>query len=232
MSRTRLRAWLWAQERPVGKGRCKSQTGAWTCSSSPWPLLEAYCPCSPSPWRIRSSERLHHVQHHGDTAQFDASPRRRCAGKRRASAPEPRLLHPVRSSPGQVPARRHARGHGTGPSPGPRRHGRRAGQVLPGDGQGPCPPGRALGLGRCQHLRVHQHRKGRLRASAQPHNTTLETVWEVQETNEGRLVLVEDVVIQCSRFWVSFVKSTGESGWPDFHGKMMRELQRGSCHGG
>lgn len=64
-----------------------------------------------------------------------------------------------------------------------------------------------------------------------PMNTTLETVWEVEETEDGRLALVEDVVIQCSRFLIGIVKGTCESGWQGIHEKMIGGLSTGKPHG-
>ncbi|KAM4054980.1 hypothetical protein HRG_014937 [Hirsutella rhossiliensis] len=61
-----------------------------------------------------------------------------------------------------------------------------------------------------------------------PMNTTLETVWEVQETEDGRLALVEDVVIQCSRFLIGIVKGTCESGWQGIHETMIGKLGQAS----
>ncbi|KAM4059831.1 hypothetical protein HRG_002545 [Hirsutella rhossiliensis] len=59
-----------------------------------------------------------------------------------------------------------------------------------------------------------------------PITTTLKTVWEIHEAEDGSLALVEDVVMHCSRFFIAIVKSTCESGWRDFHGKIFRELQQ------
>ncbi|KJZ73631.1 hypothetical protein HIM_06964 [Hirsutella minnesotensis 3608] len=58
-----------------------------------------------------------------------------------------------------------------------------------------------------------------------PMSTVLETVWQVEEAEDGELVLVEDVLITCSRFVVGIVKSTCENGWKGIHAKLLGELQ-------
>ena len=61
-----------------------------------------------------------------------------------------------------------------------------------------------------------------------PMNVVMETAWEVRERDgaDGDVVteLVEDVVIKCSRFLISFMKSTCESGWKGIHEKLISKL--------
>ncbi|PHH92340.1 hypothetical protein CDD83_7828 [Cordyceps sp. RAO-2017] len=57
-----------------------------------------------------------------------------------------------------------------------------------------------------------------------PMNTILESVWEVQQSEDGGLVLVEDVVIKCSRLMVGIVRSTCEDGWRGIHKQMIDKL--------
>lgn len=60
-----------------------------------------------------------------------------------------------------------------------------------------------------------------------PLNTTMETVWEIRETDDSGPALVEDVVIKCSRLLVGVVKGTCESGWEGIHEKMVGKLAQG-----
>lgn len=59
-----------------------------------------------------------------------------------------------------------------------------------------------------------------------PLNTTMETVWEVRQTDDGAAELVEDIVIRSSRLLMAVVKSTCESGWQGIHGKMVEEMAK------
>ncbi|POR30876.1 Uncharacterized protein TPAR_08941 [Tolypocladium paradoxum] len=59
-----------------------------------------------------------------------------------------------------------------------------------------------------------------------PLNTTMETVWEIRESDDGGSELVEDVVIKCSRLLVGIVKNTCETGWKGIHGKMVGKLEQ------
>lgn len=59
-----------------------------------------------------------------------------------------------------------------------------------------------------------------------PLNVSMETVWEVRETQDGGSELVEDVVIKCSRFLVGVIKSTCETGWKGIHEKMVGRLEQ------
>ena len=59
-----------------------------------------------------------------------------------------------------------------------------------------------------------------------PLNTTMETVWEVRQTDDGGAELVEDIVISCSRLLMGVVKSTCETGWRGIHDKMVGEMSR------
>ena len=58
-----------------------------------------------------------------------------------------------------------------------------------------------------------------------PLSVVMETVWEVKTNDAGETVLVEDVVIKCSRFLVGVIKSTCESGWRGIHEKMVKKLE-------
>ncbi|KAK2606174.1 hypothetical protein QQS21_003457 [Conoideocrella luteorostrata] len=62
-----------------------------------------------------------------------------------------------------------------------------------------------------------------------PLNTVMETVWTVEEKSDGGgHELVESIVIKCSRFLMSVIKSTCESGWEGIHEKMVGKIQQES----
>ncbi|KAH7328866.1 hypothetical protein B0I35DRAFT_404162 [Stachybotrys elegans] len=58
-----------------------------------------------------------------------------------------------------------------------------------------------------------------------PMSTTMETIWQIQEAEDGSYELVEDIVIKCSRLLVGVVKNTCEAGWQGIHEKMVAKLQ-------
>ncbi|QUC17801.1 uncharacterized protein UV8b_02042 [Ustilaginoidea virens] len=59
-----------------------------------------------------------------------------------------------------------------------------------------------------------------------PLDTTMETVWSVQERAEADgHELVEEVVVKCSRLILGAVKSLCESGWRSMHEKMVQMMQ-------
>jgi hypothetical protein len=57
-----------------------------------------------------------------------------------------------------------------------------------------------------------------------PLSVVMETMWTIKE-EDGRLQLVEDVFIQCSRLLVGIVKSQCEKNWQKIHGKMIERLE-------
>ncbi|KAI9171277.1 hypothetical protein HJFPF1_00759 [Paramyrothecium foliicola] len=61
-----------------------------------------------------------------------------------------------------------------------------------------------------------------------PLSTVMETIWEAKENENGELVLVEDIVIKCSRLLVGVVKNTCEAGWKGIHEKMIAKLSEES----
>ncbi|KND94736.1 hypothetical protein TOPH_00261 [Tolypocladium ophioglossoides CBS 100239] len=73
----------------------------------------------------------------------------------------------MRPSYDQVSAHRHLIGPRADGPRWPRRRSHCSPKVLPSDGQGSCSSGRALGLRCGEHIRVHQHRKGRIRQDTQ-----------------------------------------------------------------
>ncbi len=80
-----------------------------------------------------------------------------------------------------------------------------------------------------------------------PLSVVMDTLWEIREaadsgdggdggdgggggeagTGAGRLELVEDVTINCSRFLSGTVKNLCESGWGKIHAKMLTRLEGG-----
>lgn len=58
-----------------------------------------------------------------------------------------------------------------------------------------------------------------------PLNTTMETLWQVRTTEDGKVELVENVVIKCSKLLVGTIKDMCESGWKGIHEMMMKKLQ-------
>ncbi|QPH00854.1 hypothetical protein C2857_004909 [Epichloe festucae Fl1] len=62
-----------------------------------------------------------------------------------------------------------------------------------------------------------------------PLNTTMETVWTIEEKPEGSgHQLKEDAVIKCSRLLLGVIRSTCESGWRGIHEKMVEKVRRDS----
>ncbi|EEU48668.1 uncharacterized protein NECHADRAFT_102381 [Fusarium vanettenii 77-13-4] len=61
-----------------------------------------------------------------------------------------------------------------------------------------------------------------------PMGMVLETVWQIEEAEDGRCEIVEDVVIACSRLLVGVVKGSCEDGWKGVHGKMVERLKGSS----
>ena len=59
-----------------------------------------------------------------------------------------------------------------------------------------------------------------------PLNVSMETVWEIRQTENGKWEMVEDVVIKCSRLLVGIIKSTCETGWKGIHEKMIGKLEQ------
>ncbi len=67
-----------------------------------------------------------------------------------------------------------------------------------------------------------------------PMGVVMETFWRVGEgegTEDGRLVLVEDVTIRCSRLLVGIVRGQCEGNWRGIHGKVVERLE-GELRGG
>ncbi|ERS95756.1 uncharacterized protein SPSK_00173 [Sporothrix schenckii 1099-18] len=72
-----------------------------------------------------------------------------------------------------------------------------------------------------------------------PMSIVMDTTWTVAETEGGgdasdsasetKLVLVEEIVIYCSRLLVGTVKGLCEGGWQQIHGNMMKRLAEGDA---
>nr|CEG05434.1 unnamed protein product [Fusarium clavum]CEG05935.1 unnamed protein product [Fusarium clavum] len=58
-----------------------------------------------------------------------------------------------------------------------------------------------------------------------PVGLVLETVWEIEETADGGLKIIENVTISCSRLMLGMIKSSCEAGWKGVHGKMLERLE-------
>ena len=58
-----------------------------------------------------------------------------------------------------------------------------------------------------------------------PLGVVMDTVWEIKENDKGRLELVEDIFINCSKLLVGVVKSQCEGGWQKIHEKMIGRLK-------
>lgn len=58
-----------------------------------------------------------------------------------------------------------------------------------------------------------------------PMGLILETVWEIAETADGGLEIIENVTISCSRLMLGMIKSSCEAGWRGVHGKMLKRLE-------
>jgi hypothetical protein len=52
-----------------------------------------------------------------------------------------------------------------------------------------------------------------------------DTLWEIKEAPNGKLELVEHVLITCSRLLVGMVKGQTEKGWPKIHGNILKRLR-------
>lgn len=58
-----------------------------------------------------------------------------------------------------------------------------------------------------------------------PLSIVMDTVWEIKTDDDGKLELVEDVSMYCSRLLVGVVKSQCENGWQKIHAKMLGRLK-------
>lgn len=62
-----------------------------------------------------------------------------------------------------------------------------------------------------------------------PLNTIMETVWTIEEREEGGgYDLIENVVIKCSRLLIGVIRSTCEGSWQSIHEKMVEEIRKES----
>jgi hypothetical protein len=52
-----------------------------------------------------------------------------------------------------------------------------------------------------------------------------DTLWEIKEREDGRLELVENVLITCSRLLIGTVKAQTEKGWPNIHANILKRLE-------
>lgn len=59
-----------------------------------------------------------------------------------------------------------------------------------------------------------------------PLNVVMDTTWEIKEGKDGKLELVEDVSMSCSRLLIGIVKGQCESGWLKIHALMMDRLKK------
>lgn len=62
-----------------------------------------------------------------------------------------------------------------------------------------------------------------------PMSIVMDTTWTVAEDSEGRLELVEEIVIYCSRLLINTVKGLCESGWHQIHATMIKRLADGDA---
>ncbi|KAH7269782.1 uncharacterized protein BKA55DRAFT_532414 [Fusarium redolens] len=58
-----------------------------------------------------------------------------------------------------------------------------------------------------------------------PMGLVLETLWRIQEAEDGSLAIVEKVSITCSRLMMGMIKSSCEAGWRGVHGKMLERIE-------
>ncbi|KAF4981071.1 hypothetical protein FZEAL_3047 [Fusarium zealandicum] len=61
-----------------------------------------------------------------------------------------------------------------------------------------------------------------------PMGMLMETVWHIQQAEDGSCEMVEDIVISCSRLMIGVVKSSCETGWKGVHSKMLERLKGSS----
>jgi hypothetical protein len=58
-----------------------------------------------------------------------------------------------------------------------------------------------------------------------PMSIVMDTVWEIKPDADGKLELVEDIAISCSRLLIGVVRSQCENGWAKIHAKMLGRLE-------
>jgi hypothetical protein len=57
-----------------------------------------------------------------------------------------------------------------------------------------------------------------------PLGIVTDTLWQMKEREDGKLILVEDALITCSRLLIGMVKGQTEKGWPKIHGNILKRL--------
>jgi hypothetical protein len=57
-----------------------------------------------------------------------------------------------------------------------------------------------------------------------PLSIVMESVWQINDKDDGAYEMVEEIVIKCSRLLIGVIKSTCDSGWEGIHAKMMAHL--------
>lgn len=60
-----------------------------------------------------------------------------------------------------------------------------------------------------------------------PMSVVMETYWSARESGDGKVELVEEVSIFCSRILAGTIKSMCDSSWDGIHGTMVKKLQEG-----
>lgn len=59
-----------------------------------------------------------------------------------------------------------------------------------------------------------------------PMNVVMESLWIAQETEDGKVELIEEQIIFASRLLMSTVKNMSESGWKGIHESMIKKAQK------
>lgn len=60
-----------------------------------------------------------------------------------------------------------------------------------------------------------------------PMSIVMDTTWTIVDGADGKLELVEEIVIYCSRLLINTVKGLCEGGWQQIHTNMMKRLAEG-----
>ncbi|KAL1895198.1 hypothetical protein Sste5346_005343 [Sporothrix stenoceras] len=60
-----------------------------------------------------------------------------------------------------------------------------------------------------------------------PMSIVMDTTWTIIDGEDGKLELVEEIVIYCSRLLIGTVKGLCEGGWQQIHTNMMKRLAEG-----
>ncbi|KAI1333301.1 hypothetical protein F5Y16DRAFT_9285 [Xylariaceae sp. FL0255] len=68
-----------------------------------------------------------------------------------------------------------------------------------------------------------------------PMGVVMDTMWSIQVdasgSGGGKMELVEDVVINCSRLVMGIVKGQVDNNWPGIHGKLIEKLTKDAAEG-